>query len=357
MALTVLPGALASAGTASGQLLPPGPSFSVFVPAAASMRGLNGTFFRTDLLLFNQSFIQRRVSLSYGCFVGACEPRGFATVVLQPRETRILEDIVGSTFAFADSAGGIRISWDQTSIETFRPRVLVSSRTTTRDAASGGTFGFLAPAGTFSNRTVFFGLAGGGDSPAFRSNVGLFNANYSTFDPSQNVATVTLTLLDGEGVVLGTPLTMTLGQGTQINDVFKAVGAAPLVTTNASLIVDQTGGVIPYVTVIDNATGDSSYLPGSDDLTSNVTPRSSLRVFGRLSGIRFFITSGVTVSVIQDGTSYVTHSRQDGSFEIFGPTPLKAAQFVVDPGPVCPSVNLLLMLTTEDLELNPIICP
>ncbi|MCM3875121.1 MAG: hypothetical protein NEA02_01755 [Thermoanaerobaculia bacterium] len=361
MALALPLGALVSAGRATGQLLPPGPSFTVFVPAAASIRGLNGTFFRTDLLLFNQAYTPRTVSLSYACFAGACQPDPHRTIftVLQPRETRILEDAAGSTFAFPDSAGGIKISWDQASTESLLPSVLVSSRTTTRDAASGGTYGFLVPSGTLSNRTVFFGLAGGGGSSAFRSNVGLFNVNYSTFDPSQNVATVTLTLRDALGAVLGTPLTVSLGQGTQINDVFKAVGASSVVTTNASLIVDQTGGVIPYVTVIDNATGDSSYLPGSDDSTSHSFPHSSLRVFGTLFATNPTLRTvpGITVSVVQDGTSFFTHSRSDGFFEIFGLAPLKAVHFVVDPGLGCPTVSLMLWLSAEDLQLNPIICP
>jgi hypothetical protein len=53
-----------------------------------------------------------------------------------------------------------------------------------------------------------------------------------------------------------------VGDPVQINDVFAALGAPDVVTTNATLQVESSDDYfIPWVTVIDNQSGDSNFLP------------------------------------------------------------------------------------------------
>jgi len=76
---------------------------------------------------------------------------------------------------------------------------------------------------------------------------------------------VRLTLRDSTGALVGAR-TVSVGDPVQINDVFAALGAPDVVTTNATLHVESSDGYfIPWVTVIDNQSGDSNFLP--------ITPR------------------------------------------------------------------------------------
>ncbi|HEV8267201.1 MAG TPA: hypothetical protein VGR00_03165, partial [Thermoanaerobaculia bacterium] len=67
-----------------------------------------------------------------------------------------------------------------------------------------------------------------------------------------------------------TPLGMTTRswaphEAFQINDIFAAAGAGGAALTDAYLVVTSDSPVFAYVTVIDNQSGDSVFLPASDD--------------------------------------------------------------------------------------------
>ena len=67
--------------------------------------------------------------------------------------------------------------------------------------------------------------------------------------------------------MLGSPLTRTwaANEAYQISDIFSAVGFPAGVTTNAYLVVTASAPVFPYVTVVDNQSGDSVYVSPSND--------------------------------------------------------------------------------------------
>ena len=220
------------------------------VPTAASIHGLNGTYFRTDLDLLNQSFTDPvTVDLTY--------PRASRTVTvsLNPREARTFRDIVGTSFQSPETFGGIVISWSG-------GPVVASSRTYTV-GAGGGSIGTRIPAVEDSarlNAATFVAVASSGGvlTSGFRSNVGFFNPGYS--DGSGGVVTVTFALYDALARPLGAPRTVSVGGSLQINDVFSACGAGGVTTKNARLVVTSDMPVFSYVTVIDNLTGDSFYV-------------------------------------------------------------------------------------------------
>ena len=111
---------------------------------------------------------------------------------------------------------------------------------------------------------VFIGLAsGGGQASGSRSNAGAYN-------PQPVAVAVTFALYDGNGAALGTHTrTYQPNEALQLfPNIFELVGASSTVTKDAYLVVTAAAPVFPYVTVIDNVSGDSSFLPASDDETA-----------------------------------------------------------------------------------------
>jgi len=245
-------GRLALSGPASGKV-------TLTVPAGASKAGLNGTFFHTDLWLMNRSFTSATaVTLVYRCAAGQGCGKGSHALSLDPRREVMLTDVIGQTFMAPDTSGAIEISWPTSS-----GPVSASSRTST-PLPPAPAFGAMIPAlpQTVARiRTLFLGLAWGGSLTAgSRSNVGAYN-------PWQTPVDVTFTLWDGDGTLLGSVTrTYAPNEAYQFSpNIFQLLGTDSVVTSNAYLVVTAEAPVFPYVTVVDNVSGDSSFLSAADD--------------------------------------------------------------------------------------------
>jgi hypothetical protein len=117
------------------------------------------------------------------------------------------------------------------------------------------------PQAAAKTRALFLGLAWGGSlNSGSRSNAGAYNPNETPVD-------VTFTLRDGDGTPLGaTTRTFVPHEAYQLSpNIFQLLGAGAVAASNAYLVVTATAAVFPYVTVVDNVSGDSSFLPASDD--------------------------------------------------------------------------------------------
>jgi virginiamycin B lyase len=229
------------------------------LPAAASIHGAAGTFFRTNVWMTNHSFTQTAaVSARYFCFTGqACY--GLERVLdLAPRESRQIDDIVGSLFSSPESAGPIQLLFEPSG-----GTVTAYARVYTQ-ATPGRTFGasiLAAPISEARTRSLFSGIAASAGDPStgFRSNFGVFN-------PTSSDVTVVMELSDATGKHLGVDwIVVGPYSARQINDVVSHFPAGNITTTDAVLSVTSTTAVFPYVTVIDNQTGDFVYVPGTID--------------------------------------------------------------------------------------------
>ena len=230
------------------------------VPVAASIHGAGGTFFHSDAWIFNRSYTNSTVvTLVYRCFggVGCGTPK---QITLNPRETRLITDIIGTLFGVPESGGAIEISYD-----TFNGPVAARTRLFT--PSSPPSYGFGVPALTPSfaaSRAAFLGIAGSGASltTGFRSNAGAYN-------PNAVPVTVTFTLYDGPtGAQIGSPLTRVWApfEAAQVSNVFASLGSGAVVTTNALLVATSTGGdVFFYAATIDNVSGDSFWIIAATD--------------------------------------------------------------------------------------------
>ena len=257
------------------------PQGSLTVPASASIHGLNGTYFRSDLRLLNQSYIDP-VTVDLG-YTGGGHP---GSITLAPRETRELRDVVGTFFAAPETSGGITIRWSG-------GPVAASSRTYT-DGAAGGTIGTQIPAledyrSTSAALFVALASSGGDLTRGFRSNAGVFNPSYFAAHASTSV---TFELFDSLARPLGVPLTIEVGGSAQINDIFDALRAGSVVTKNARLVVTSSLPVFPYVTVIDNLSGDSFYVPA--EYTANPSQAARAALYPRIPSPDVVIPAAVS---------------------------------------------------------------
>jgi len=245
-------GRLALSGSASGKA-------TLTVPTAASKAGLNGAFFHADLWLMNRSFtLTTPVTLVYRCWVGQSCGVGTTVLSLAPRQEVMLTDIIGQTFMAPGTSGAIEISWP-----TSAGPVSASSRVSSPlpPAPAFGTMIPALPQSAARMRALFPGLASGASlSSGSRSNVGAYNPNESPVD-------VTFTLKNGDGTPLGVyTRTYAAQEAYQLSpNIFDLLGVGSTVTSNAFLVVTATAPVFPFVSVIDNVSGDSFFLPASDD--------------------------------------------------------------------------------------------
>jgi hypothetical protein len=253
------------ARVATAQFLPP-PFGELIIPAAASAHGLADTFFRSDLWVVNQSTSQPiALNLGYLCRTGcsALQPGPDYLFVLAPGQSRLFQDVVTSIFSEPETSGALDI-YEPGNIHT--TPFFATSRTYTSDASRQGSYGTAVPAFSWAQATrhaMFIGLASnGGDlSDGFRLNAGVF--------VYCGCGSITYRLMDSNGRTLGTPLTVQAQVVQQVNDVFRAVGVGNAVLFDAVLEVTSDFPAHPYVTVIDNRSGDSIFLPGAFAPLSN----------------------------------------------------------------------------------------
>lgn len=246
-------------------LAPPLLSDTLTLPAVTSLPvGAAASPFFSDVRVFNTSYTAPvTVTAIYRCFLGTC-PASAPQInfTLSPRESRAFDDMIQSAFSAPSSAGAVELT-------SSGDLVRVTSRLYS-PAAGGGTNGMFVPGVKNSEShpvTVLTGLANG----LFRTNIGVYNR-----EDSQVNATIKLyngtTLLGTQSVILGPR------SGTQVNRIFDAVGQAGVITTNAFAVVaadNPNADLFTYAAVIDNATSDSSFVSGVEDVAAPTGPAPS----------------------------------------------------------------------------------
>jgi hypothetical protein len=234
------------------------------VPAAASIHGLSGVFFHTDLWLINsRNNPVVGCTARYLCAVNCGGlPTGYPTatanISLAPGEMKLVSDVVRSLFAAPETAGAIRIAFSGGDL-------FAASRTYSATGGSAAALGVTTPALNDSwaiTTRWFLGLASSSDDlhSGSRLNIGVVNAGAfsSVFAPP---ATVTITLFTSDGVQLGSQLTLYVPVAAQVTNIFSAVGADSTSVENGYAVVTSDVRVFPWATVIDNQTGASVPLP------------------------------------------------------------------------------------------------
>ncbi len=224
---------------------------TLYVPAAARATGSANTYWVTDLAMANMTASPATLNIAYLVKNQGNPAPANESVVLQPGEQMLLEDVFSSLFDLTSANGGLRVI-------TSHPDVKVTSRTYNA-AGAEGTYGQFIPALDVSAAVVPgvpAGLPQLQQNDGFRTNIGLVNIT-----PLDITAEVDLYL--GTGNLLG-PVTVDLEpyEMVQLDRVFTSVGAGSVDNGYAVVRVLTSGGkVLAYASVVDNGSGDPIYVP------------------------------------------------------------------------------------------------
>jgi len=269
---------------------------TVTLPAAASIVG-QAPFF-SDVRVFNTSYTASlNVTATYHCFIPSPCTAGTSplTMTLAPRESRGFDDIVQTSFAAPNTAGGIEFDSSGSS-----GQLVVTSRLYSTEPEP--TVGMFIPGvddSAAGQNTVLTSVRNAGAGDGFRTNVGIYNREDTT-------ANVTFKIFDGGTTPVGNPVTASVPghSGVQINRIFDAAGAVGHASDNAVIVVNSSVQVISYAAVIDNHTTDPIFVLGAEDQPPSSTPTTTTAtvMVGQGGGYTFVdAVSGTNTTTINVG--------------------------------------------------------
>ncbi len=238
---------------------------SLFVPVGVHAPGSSGTFWVTDVRLFNPSFGDTRnlkVYLIPKDTDGTVEFQQ-TNVTVPPQTIVSLPDILANRFGVDQLQGNLIF-------ETDDPHILATSRTYNTGGGSG-TYG------QYIDMVRAADALGAGDAAAYLVQLarnGAFRTNIGFSEVTGHEATVRVELFDGvTGSGLGSPKQYTIRpfSNTQVNRIFEDLGAGSSPNAYARITVTSgQGRVVAYASVVDNATGDAIYIPARQPGTGAV---------------------------------------------------------------------------------------
>jgi hypothetical protein len=223
------------------------------LPTIARNAGLHGSFFATDVVLFNPDELSpASVTLT---FLPSGRPAASAVSVdlsLPPLSTRVLADVVGNAFR-TTGYGPVHVAAPQ--------GVVVASRTETT-SAGGGAYGLLVP------DVGPGGAIGGNDSPAWLAPVfrpGTSRVNLGLVEVDGAPASVEIVLRDGGGSVRGRfALDLEGLESRQVNDVHRTLNVTATPGDLLELdVLSGSGRVVGWATAVDNGSNDGLLVTAS----------------------------------------------------------------------------------------------
>ncbi|HKS24921.1 MAG TPA: hypothetical protein VJZ76_19150 [Thermoanaerobaculia bacterium] len=224
------------------------------IPAIGHLDGANGSKFRTDLYLFNNSDSVKFVTLQAKVWDASGAPSSFPLTLL-PREARTIPDVLKTAFNLSGIAR-LRYFQQGTTSDT---AVRVTSRTYTVDD-NGGTYGFLMPPlNSFQSGAPgdTLEILGASLDKRFRTNLGL--VDLTPFLGSR-ASRANVAIIDDQGKQLDSfEITRPILGGNQINDLFHARNLPESATPVLLRVTVIEGSVGAYAAVVDNGTNDPAY--------------------------------------------------------------------------------------------------
>jgi len=230
------------------QAIPVPKGSELTIPAVGRAPGINGTFWRSDVTLFNPGLTTMTVGLRY--LAAGQDNRGAAShsVTIPPSRTVVISDVMQS-LGVSSGSGALQVSWT-----TASGPIVTSLTYITTD--NGGTYGqSIDPVAAFGNDSFVPGLR---SDSSFRSNVGFVNGGDTQL-------TVTATLLSDTGAVLGTTQ-IGLSPRSQvqygIGALFPAANTPRFGTLTLLAHADGSPNLFAYGSIVDNASGDPVFFGG-----------------------------------------------------------------------------------------------
>ncbi|HEX6642637.1 MAG TPA: PKD domain-containing protein, partial [Thermoanaerobaculia bacterium] len=208
------------------------------IPVVGRAPGVNGTFWRSDVTLYNPNASAVTLTLRYA---GATK-----SLFLGGNDTTVLADVL-SQFGLTSSSGPLQVTW------TSSVGPVVTSRTYTT-VETGGTFGqSIDPVDAFAAHVFVPGLRNDG---SYRSNIGFVNGGSET-------EFFTVTLLSPSGTELARN-GVTLAAGQQMQTSVGALFPNASLPAGFTLQVEGDGNakLFAYGSMVDNVSGDPVFFAG-----------------------------------------------------------------------------------------------
>ena len=221
---------------------------TLVIPASGTGPGANASHWQTELTLHNTSVSTIQATLTFHDALGA---GGTATVSVAPRATLAIADVVASRFGRESATGAIEITFDS----AFAKKLTVSSRTFNRLA--NGEFGQDIPAVDQENAPAagdVIVLSGPSSATDAHFNFGIYAINASTVRWDLVRADGSIATTKEVSYLAGTQAQYNTGVSTFLN-----ASAADNDTVHA---VVTSGNAVAYGSIINNVSGDPSYVPG-----------------------------------------------------------------------------------------------
>jgi hypothetical protein len=221
---------------------------TLVIPASGTGPGANDSHWQTELTLHNTSATSINATLTFHDILGSA---GTSNVTVAPRATVTIADIVANRFGRTAATGAIEVTFDS----AFAHKLTVSSRTFNKSAA--GEFGQDIPAvdqSTIPDAGSTIVLSGPSSATDSRFNFGVY---------ADSGSTIQWDLVRADGTIAGSK-EISYGAGTQaqynfgVSTLFNA-GSQDNDTVQA---VVTSGRAVAYGSVINNASGDPTYVPG-----------------------------------------------------------------------------------------------
>ncbi|HEX7679306.1 MAG TPA: hypothetical protein VF713_14340 [Thermoanaerobaculia bacterium] len=223
---------------------------TLIIPASGTGPGSNGSQWQTELTLHNTSASTITATLTFHDTTGA---GGTATVDIAPRATVSIADVVASRFGRSTTAtGAIDVTFDS----AFAQKLTVTSRTFNK--SSSGEFGQDIPAVDATNvpdAGSIVVLSGPSSATDAHFNFGVY---------AVSAATIQWELLRADGTI-ATSKEVSYAAGSQIQytNGVKTFFDNLTPQDNDTVHAIVTGGrAIPYGSIINDASGDPTYVPG-----------------------------------------------------------------------------------------------
>jgi PKD repeat protein len=208
------------------------------IPVVGRAPGANGTFWRSDITLYNPSTNSVTLTLRYA---GATK-----SISLGANDTTVLSDVL-SQFGLTSGSGALQVTW------TSSTGPVVTSRTYTT-APAGGTYGqSIDPIAQLARRVFVPGLRNDG---SYRSNIGFVNGGNDT----EVFAVILLSPFGNE--LARTNVTLAAGQQmqTSVTALFPNASLAAGFTLQAE--GDSNAKLFAYGSMVDNESGDPVFFAG-----------------------------------------------------------------------------------------------
>ena len=231
---------------------------NLYIPVAGEVPGANGTYFRTDVRIFNPSSVDD-IDVSIHFLPTGIEGSNIPGQVFHvpKRQMLVLNNVLRQLAGVTTPAvGALRLDSDTDKSYDF----IAESRTYTDspNPAVGGTYGQYIPALDVTSAFEKTVITHASHNANYRTNVGIMN-------PQRVPAVITPSLVLPDGTLIAEGAQLTIPAMSMIQMSVPAMFGTDRQFDDAFVVIDSTQAVFGFMSIIDNRTGDPFFVPGAED--------------------------------------------------------------------------------------------